>query len=232
MKPSKDLQCKLVTGLSLAMALLAGCTVGPRYHAPAPPTVATYTPEPQPKETVGASGWAGSPQHLSQSADIPAQWWTLFHSQGLDAMVREALDSSPTLAQATARLKEAQEESNARTGATKYPSVSANVSAEREQLDLAVYGIPFPSPPPFNLLNGSVAVSYALDLFGANRRLVEGLNAQVAYESLAAASGTTYAGGKCGVCRYSSGAVAVTNRHHTADARASQEGAEHRGAAI
>ena len=183
MKPSKDLQCKLVTGLSLAMALLAGCTVGPRYHAPAPPTVATYTPEPQPKETVGASGWAGSPQHLSQSADIPAQWWTLFHSQGLDAMVREALDSSPTLAQATARLKEAQEESNARTGATKYPSVSANVSAEREQLDLAVYGIPFPSPPPFNLLNGSVAVSYALDLFGANRRLVEGLNAQVAYES-------------------------------------------------
>ena len=183
MNPSKDLQCKLVTGLSLAMALLAGCTVGPRYHAPAPPTVATYTPEPQPKETVGASGWAGSPQHLSQSADIPAQWWTLFHSQGLDAMVREALDSSPTLAQATARLKEAQEESNARTGATKYPSVSANVSAEREQLDLAVYGIPFPSPPPFNLLNGSVAVSYALDLFGANRRLVEGLNAQVAYES-------------------------------------------------
>ena len=183
MNPSKDLQCKLVAGLSLAMALLAGCTVGPRYHAPAPPTVATYTPEPQPKETVGASGWAGSPQHLSQSADIPAQWWTLFHSQGLDAMVREALDNSPTLAQATARLKEAQEESNARTGATKYPSVSANVSAEREQLDLAVYGIPFPSPPPFNLLNGSVAVSYALDLFGANRRLVEGLNAQVAYET-------------------------------------------------
>ncbi|MGC2109853.1 MAG: efflux transporter outer membrane subunit [Candidatus Korobacteraceae bacterium] len=59
---------------------------------------------------------------------------------------------------------------------------SANVSAQREQLDLATFGIPFPSPPPFNLLNGSMAVSYALDLFGANRRLVEGLNAQVAYE--------------------------------------------------
>lgn len=182
MKLSKDLQWKLLAAGSLALALLAGCTVGPRYHTPAPPTVATYTPEPQPKETVGASGSAGSPQHFSQSADIPSQWWTLFHSQGLDAMVREALDNSPTLAQATARLKEAQEEANARTGATKYPSVSANVSAEREQLDLAVYGIPFPSPPPFNLLNGSVAVSYALDLFGANRRLVEGLNAQVAYE--------------------------------------------------
>ncbi len=167
---------------ALALTALAGCTVGPRYHAPAPPTVAAYTPEPQPKETVGTSGSAGSPQHFIQSADIPAQWWTLFHSPGLDAMVREALDNSPTLTQATAKLKEAQEEANARTGATKYPSVSANVSAQREQLDLATFGIPFPSPPPFNLLNGSVAVSYALDLSGANRRLVEGLNAQVAYE--------------------------------------------------
>jgi NodT family efflux transporter outer membrane factor (OMF) lipoprotein len=114
--------------------------------------------------------------------DVPAQWWTLFHSPELDRMVREALTSSPTLAQATARLKEAQEESNARTGATKFPTVNANLSVQREQLDLAAYGVPFPSPPPFSLLNGSVAVSYALDLFGANRRLVEGLNAQAEYQ--------------------------------------------------
>ena len=82
-------------------------------------------------------------------------------------MVREALDNSPTLAQATAQLKQAQEESNARTGATKYPTVSGNISVQREQVDLATFGVPFPSPPPFSLLNGSVAVSYALDLFGA-----------------------------------------------------------------
>ena len=114
--------------------------------------------------------------------DIPSQWWTLFHSPELDRLVREALTNSPTLAQATARLKEAQEESNARTGATKYPTVNANVSVQREQVDLATFGVPFPSPPPFSLLNGSVAVSYALDLFGANRRLIEGLNAQAEYQ--------------------------------------------------
>ena len=167
---------------TLALGLATACTVGPRYHAPTPPTMTTYTPEPQVNETVGAAGSAGNAQHFLSSADIPAQWWTLFHSPQLDSMVREALSNSPTLAAATARLKEAQEEANARTGATKYPSVSATVSAEREQLDLATFGIPFPSPPPFNLLNGSVAVSYALDLFGANRRLVEGLHAPVAYE--------------------------------------------------
>ena len=168
---------------SVGLVLLPGCTVGPHYHAPAPPTVATYTPDPQPTTTVTLRGAAGSAQHLNPATDIPAQWWTLFHSPELDRLVREALANSPTLAQATARLKQAQEEANARTGATKYPSVNANVSAQREQVDLATFGVPFPSPPPFGLLNGSVAVSYALDLFGANRRLVESLNALAEYQN-------------------------------------------------
>ncbi len=166
----------------LAICLLVGCTVGPHYHPPAPPTVGTYTPSPQPLDIVSSVGPAGAAQHLNLGADVPAQWWTLFHSPELDRLVREALANSPTLAQATARLHQAQEESNARTGATKYPTVNANVSVQREQLDLATFGVPFPNPPPFSLLNGSVAVSYALDLFGANRRLIEALNAQVEYQ--------------------------------------------------
>ena len=176
---------RTAVGLSslVVMCVLAGCTVGPRYHAPAPPTVATYTPEPQPSTTVTFSGPAGSAQSLNPAMDIPAQWWTLFRSPELDRLVREALANSPTLAQATARLKQAQEESNARTGATKYPTVNASISAQREQVDLATFGVPFPSPPPFGLLNGSVAVSYALDLFGANRRLIESLNAQADYQN-------------------------------------------------
>jgi NodT family efflux transporter outer membrane factor (OMF) lipoprotein len=173
---------KLSLLIAVGIVLLAGCTVGPRYRAPAPPTVGSYTPAPQPSETVSSAGNVGAVQHLNPAMDVPAQWWTLFHSPELDRLVREALANSPTLAQATARLKEAQEESNARTGATKYPTVNANISVQREQLDLATFGVPFPSPPPFSLLNGSVAVSYALDLFGANRRLVEGLNAQAEYQ--------------------------------------------------
>jgi NodT family efflux transporter outer membrane factor (OMF) lipoprotein len=167
----------------VALTLTTACTVGPRFHAPAPPAVATYTSEPQPPTTVSSPGPAGAAQRLNTSMDVPAQWWTLFQSPELDHLVREALANSPTLAQATARLREAQEESNSRTGATKYPTVSANISAQREQVDLATFGVPFPSPPPFGLLNGSVAVSYALDIFGANRRLIEGLNAQVEYQN-------------------------------------------------
>jgi NodT family efflux transporter outer membrane factor (OMF) lipoprotein len=168
--------------VALLLGLASGCTVGPHYHAPAPPTVTSYTPQPQPNETVSTAGPAGNAQHFNSSAGIPGQWWTLFRSSELDRMVSEAFQNSPTLAQATARLKQAQEELNARTGATKYPSVSGSASAQEEQVNLAAFGIPFPNPSPFTLLNGSVAVSYALDLFGTNRRLIEGLRAEREYQ--------------------------------------------------
>ena len=164
---------------ALALALASGCTVGPHYQAPAPPAVTTYTSQPQPDTTAGSAGPAGLSQTLNSSADLPAQWWTLFQSPELDGMVRTALDHSPTLAQATARLLQAQEVLKARTGATRWPTVTGNASVEEEQLNLAAYGIPLPNPSPFTLLNGSVAVSYALDLFGGNRRQMESLRAQV-----------------------------------------------------
>jgi NodT family efflux transporter outer membrane factor (OMF) lipoprotein len=168
---------------SLALCFVAGCNVGPKYNPPTAPSITAYTPQPQPAETATSAGSAGVAQHLNSSAALPAQWWTLFHSPELNGMMEQALANSPTLAQAEARLKEAQEELNARTGATKYPAVTGNASVEGEQLNLAAYGIPFPNPSPFALLNGSVAVSYALDIFGANRRAIEGLGAERDYEN-------------------------------------------------
>ena len=178
---TSDLRAAISAGF-LPMLFLQACTVGPKYHPPAAPTVTTYTPQPQSTATVSSTGAAGGPQHFDSSADLPAQWWTLFHSAQVDAMVREALTNSPTLDAATARLKQAQEELRARTGATKYPTVTGNASVQGEQVNLAAYGIPFPNPSPFALLNGSIGVSYALDLFGGNRRLIEGLRAQTEYQ--------------------------------------------------
>jgi len=168
---------------ALGLGLLAGCNVGPKYNPPTAPSITAYTPQPQPAETANSAGPEGVAQHLDSSAALPAQWWTLFQSPELNSMMEQAFSNSPTLAQATARLKEAQEELNARTGATKYPTVTGNASVEQEQPNLSAYGIPFPNPSPFTLLNGSVAVSYALDVFGANRRLIEGLQAERDYEN-------------------------------------------------
>src|SRR5271165_2380008 len=94
-----------VAATAFALAILTGCNMGPHFHAPAPPTVATYTPDPQPPTTVSSPGPAGTAQYLNPSMDVPAQWWALFQSPELDRLVREALANNPTLAQATARLQ-------------------------------------------------------------------------------------------------------------------------------
>src|SRR6516164_5533925 len=109
-------QTKEIAAAALVLSMLTGCTVGPRYRLPAPPVATTYTPEPQPSSTTSTAGAGGTEQHFNSTADIPAQWWTLFQSPPLDRMVREALDHSPTLTEAVAKLKKAQEEANARTG--------------------------------------------------------------------------------------------------------------------
>ena len=165
--------------LLLVLLTLAGCTVGPDFRSPDAVPDARYTPGPQPVATVPALD-------KSQSfvpGDLPQQWWTLFGSDKLDATVRAALEASPTLTQARARLREAQENLNARTGATRFPTVDASLNATRQQVDLTSVGITqFPSPGPFTLYNATVQVSYALDLFGGQRRELEGLQAAVDYQ--------------------------------------------------
>jgi len=162
--------------------MLAGCAAGPDFRRPEPTAVSTYLPGAQPSETVAATGPGGSKQRLEPGADIPSEWWSLFRSESLDRLVRTALEENPTLAQARARLAQAREDLNARTGATRYPSVDAGISAARRKVNPASLGVPnVPDPGPFTLYNASVYVSYDLDLFGGNRRALEGLGAKVDY---------------------------------------------------
>lgn len=164
---------------SIVTLLVAGCTVGPDFRVPDAPTDAQYTAGPQPVQLT-ANGY---PTQALEVADIPAQWWTLFRNPQLDETIRVALASSPTLTQARARLREAQENLASRTGATQFPQVDAKLNATRQQVDLTSVGITqFPSPGPFTLYNASVQVSYALDLFGGQRRELEGLQATVDYQ--------------------------------------------------
>lgn len=154
------------------LAWTAGCTTGPDFKLPDAPRSASCGDMP------GDSG--GASPRFDATLDIPAQWWELFRCEELDASVREALENSPTLTQATARLRQAQEEYNAQAGAARYPAVDAGLSVSRQKVNPSAMGIAgVPVPDPFSLYNASVSVSYALDLFGKNRRALEGLKAQV-----------------------------------------------------
>ena len=117
--------------------LMAGCAVGPDFHTPDAVSDARYTPGPQLVQMT-ANGY---PTQTLVAGDLPAQWWTLFRNPQLDATIRVALDASPTLTQARARLREAQENLAARTGATQLPQVDAKLNATRQQVNLQSVGI-------------------------------------------------------------------------------------------
>lgn len=177
-------------GMSVAIGLaLAGCAVGPDFQPPPAPSAASgnaYTPVPMPAQTVaaeGATAAAGGPgmaQRFALAQDIPAQWWTVFHSEALDRLIRSALAHSPSLAAAQAALRQAQENFNAEAGSLQYPSVTGQAGVARQRASQAALGIP--GSGVFNLYNASVDVSYTLDLFGASRRTLEGLQATIDYQ--------------------------------------------------
>jgi NodT family efflux transporter outer membrane factor (OMF) lipoprotein len=119
---------------------------------------------------------------LAPGKDIPAEWWTLFRSPALDGMVRQALESSPTLARAHARLRQAEEDYSARSGAN-LPRVDAKLSANRVDVNPQSLGVAaLPVATPLNLYLASVSVSYTLDLFGSTRRELEALQAETDFQ--------------------------------------------------
>ncbi|HYL03041.1 MAG TPA: efflux transporter outer membrane subunit [Steroidobacteraceae bacterium] len=170
------------TPVVLAAAALAACAVGPNFHAPAPPATEHYTPVPEPRATVSAPGPGGTAQNLSTERDIPADWWTLFHSPVLDKLVREALADSPTVQAAQATLITAAETYKAQRGGLLLPAVDAQASATRERVPGAAFGEPSIPAFEFSLFDAAVNVTYRFDLFGASRRQLEALRAQTDYQ--------------------------------------------------
>ncbi|MEM5434198.1 efflux transporter outer membrane subunit [Paraburkholderia diazotrophica] len=167
-------RCVLVAAL-----LLGGCAAGPDFHAPSAPDAQSYA-----RETLPASTQAAGATQTLVAADhaLPA-WWTQFRSDALNRLVDTALQQSPTLDEARAKLVEARENYVAQAGATQFPTIDAKLSGARQKVDPAAFGIPVPSPGPFTLFNASVSVSYLLDVFGGNRRALEALLAQVDYQT-------------------------------------------------
>ncbi len=162
--------------------LLPGCMVGPDFQQPTAPNTNEYTPTTLPDKTASAPGAGGAAQRFLPGQEIPAQWWTLFQSEALDRLIRQALADSPTLAAARSILRQAQENQRAQFGAL-LPGVDVNASAGREKISGAQFGEPNVIFPPFTLYNASVSVSYLLDIFGGTRRELEALQSQVDYQS-------------------------------------------------
>jgi NodT family efflux transporter outer membrane factor (OMF) lipoprotein len=173
----------------LVSLLAGGCAVGPDFKRPAAPDVDGYTRGAATTPTVSTNITGGEAQRFTRGDDIPADWWTLFHSKPLNDLIEQSLAHNADLKAAQAALSVARENTLAQRGAY-YPSVSAGFSATREQ-DPPGALAPVPSNNAFlyNLFTPQLSISYAPDVFGLNRRTVESLQAQqdaVRYQMIAA----------------------------------------------
>jgi len=163
---------------SLALVGLAGCAVGPDFVSPSAPSVEQYTATPIVQQTVSAPGNLGQAQTIVSGAVVSAQWWRSFNSDELNALIEQAYQTSPTLASAQAKLREAQELLAAYAGSTQLPQVVGSAGAQRQQTSPSSQGLTGDNRQ-FSLYNASVGVFYNLDVAGGIARQVEALSARV-----------------------------------------------------
>lgn len=162
--------------------ILSGCMVGPNFHPLGGPQPHAYTFKPLHKTTTASPslGQAGKSQHFQIGENLSSQWWLVFHSPQINALVQRGIDNSPNLTAAYASLRQAQELMNVQIGNLMLPAVDLAATATRQHI---------PAAPntgntaiTYNLFSTVLNLSYTLDLWGGNRRIIEQYAAQVDYQ--------------------------------------------------
>ncbi len=164
-----------------AVAALFGCAVGPNFQRPAAPAAGDYGSAPAQGKTAAAPGTGGNAQQLIGGLDIPGEWWQLFQSPKLTALVAQALEGNPNIDAARAALREAHDLYRAQR-ASLFPTVQGSFSALRAKNPTETLANPTSlsqANPYYNLFTAHLALSYMPDVFGGTRRSLEASRAQV-----------------------------------------------------
>jgi NodT family efflux transporter outer membrane factor (OMF) lipoprotein len=166
--------------VSALIASLSACAVGPNFkRPPAPPDLGYGSASERKSAPAAAPG--GDAQRLVAGMDIPNQWWTLFQSAKLNALVEQALKGNPNVGAAQAALRQAHELYSAQWTSF-FPTVQGGFSGVRSKNALGTIANPTSLPqanPYYNLYTAQLSVSYLPDVFGGTRRQIEIAKAQV-----------------------------------------------------
>jgi NodT family efflux transporter outer membrane factor (OMF) lipoprotein len=193
------MNCVRIALLVGSAAFAASCAVGPRYHRPEAPPNAGYAPAPLLETSASAPFHGGEAQRLVNGRDIPFEWWELFKSPALNALVERAFKANPTVTAAQAALVQAQELVYAQRGFF-FPTFDANYNFQRTKIAgnftvddspgtqgngdnlnpplLDLKHFPHTAPLYYNYHTAQLTVGFVPDVFGANWRQVETLAAQ------------------------------------------------------
>src|ERR1700730_16289876 len=177
-----ELKRRFVAGAAMVTVLsltISGCAVGPNFNPAAAPDVKGYVPGKLASPDPGRGGPRVANQHFVTRADVSARWWSAFKSPFLDELVKQAVEHNPNLQAAEAAIKVAQYNALAQRGLF-FPQVTGNSTSS----DLLVANPgqvpPIPTTGPqseFSLVTHQLAVSFVPDIWGANVRAVENLDA-------------------------------------------------------
>ena len=159
---------RLLPACSLAVLLLSGCMVGPRYTQPTTPIAPAFKEQLHTTPTSG-DGWTiGTPLDAALKGD----WWTLYHDPQLDAIEAQIDTANQTLKAAEANFRAARAE------------VSYNKASYAPTIGTApsIQSLRDSSNQPYfnpSLANNGVGsfnlpfdLSYEVDLWGRIRRTV------------------------------------------------------------
>ncbi|CAI8743305.1 outer membrane protein, multidrug efflux system [Pseudomonas sp. IT-93MI4] len=163
--------------LSLCVAMLSACAVGPDYQRPQTAEVAQY------KE---AKGWrqANPSDSLARGA-----WWELYGDQQLNGLIEKLNSSNQTVAQSEAQFRQAQALVRSARGAF-YPSVDLSVGKTRSSQGTGSSSSSLSSSASGirDTYNAQLGVSWEADIWGKLRRGLEAneASAQASFADLAA----------------------------------------------
>jgi outer membrane protein, multidrug efflux system len=139
--------------LVIAIALLAGCTVGPNYRRPALDVPTTYRNADQPPATTSLG---------------TEKWWEVFQDAELQKLIRTALDRNYDVRIAASRILQAQAQVTI-TRSQEFPQVSALGGDIGEKISIFGY-------TAFELQG---ALSWSPDFWGQYRRATEAARASL-----------------------------------------------------
>ena len=156
--------------------ILGGCAVGPDFSRPAAPQVTEFKRDPT-ATTVSTSGPTGAAQAFTIGVSRQADWWKLYGSMQLNALVELALKNNPTIDAARAALKQSQAYASAQRGYF-FPTIQASLAPTRQATSGTIAPVLNSGESPFTLNTAQVSGGFSLDVFGLNRRTLESLEAQ------------------------------------------------------
>ncbi len=154
--------CSLFLGALLALGVLSGCTVGPRYARPTAPVPPAYKESPQ--------GWKAA-QPSDQMAK--GKWWEIYQDPHLNALEEKVDISNQTLKASVAQFEQARALVR-QYRADYYPTVTAGASGSRNrQSQNRPLSSTLSRTEYTDLQMPVVGVSYEPDVFGRIHKTVE-----------------------------------------------------------